>query len=467
MSRFELPEDWVKGLLEQAVTVKSGVGFPHKFQGKLTGDFPVYKVGDLSKAVLENDGYLCRAGNYVNTDEISQLKGEVFPKGSTLFAKIGEAVKLNRRAYVEVEGLADNNVMSVVPVIEQSKRFIYYFLKTVDLTDVSRSTTVPSIRKGDIEQLPIHWPSLAEQKVIADKLDTLLAQVESIKARLERIPEILKQLRQSVLAAAVSGKLTEEWRKLNDEGGFSETTWEGILRDKKNSFKRGPFGSALKKSMFVESGFKVYEQYCPINDDCTYARYYITPEKFEEMKAFEVLDGDFLISCSGVSLGRITQVPFGSERGIINQALLRVRLNNQLYNDDFFKLVFRSPSFQKDLFENSTGSAIPNLKGVKELKAMVIPLPSLNEQEKIVELVNHHFEAISGIDECVRSALDRVNSLTQSILAKAFRGELTADWREANPELISGENSAEALLKRIKAERESAKPTTKRGRAKT
>ncbi|WP_416632379.1 restriction endonuclease subunit S [Acinetobacter baumannii] len=185
------------------------------------------------------------------------------------------------------------------------------------------------------------------------------------------------------------------------------------------------------------------------------------------MKAFEVLDGDFLISCSGVSLGRITQVPFGSERGIINQALLRVRLNNQLYNDDFFKLVFRSPSFQKDLFENSTGSAIPNLKGVKELKAMVIPLPSLNEQEKIVELVNHHFEAISGIDECVRSALDRVNSLTQSILAKAFRGELTAEWREANPELISGENSAEALLERIKAERTSVKSATKRGRAKT
>lgn len=328
------------------------------------------------------------------------------------------------------------------------------------------SNNLRNLKYKEYSSISIPVPSLTEQKVIADKLDTLLAQVESIKARLERIPEILKQFRQSVLAAAVSGKLTEEWRKLNDEGGFSETTWEGILRDKKNSFKRGPFGSALKKSMFVESGFKVYEQYCPINDDCTYARYYITPEKFEEMKAFEVLDGDFLISCSGVSLGRITQVPFGSERGIINQALLRVRLNNQLYNDDFFKLVFRSPSFQKDLFENSTGSAIPNLKGVKELKAMVIPLPSLNEQEKIVELVNHHFEAISGIDECVRSALDRVNSLTQSILAKAFRGELTADWREANPELISGENSAEALLKRIKAERESAKPATKRGRGK-
>ncbi|MDV7426661.1 restriction endonuclease subunit S [Acinetobacter baumannii] len=393
----------------------------------------------------------------------------VFKTGDVLYGKLRPY--LNKVLVAETDGVCTTEIVPIDAEPFVNNRYLFYwfrggqFLNYVEA--VSYGVNMPRLGTKEGIDAPLVLAPIAEQKVIADKLDNLLSQVESIKARLERIPEILKQFRQSVLAAAVSGKLTEEWRKLNDEGGFSETTWEGILRDKKNSFKRGPFGSALKKSMFVESGFKVYEQYCPINDDCTYARYYITPEKFEEMKAFEVLDGDFLISCSGVSLGRITQVPFGSERGIINQALLRVRLNNQLYNDDFFKLVFRSPSFQKDLFENSTGSAIPNLKGVKELKAMVIPLPSLNEQKKIVELVNHHFEAISGIDECVRSALDRVNSLTQSILAKAFRGELTADWREANPELISGENSAEALLKRIKAERESAKPTTKRGRAKT
>ncbi|NOG31770.1 hypothetical protein HLB35_08295 [Halomonas sp. TBZ9] len=205
--------------------------------------------------------------------------------------------------------------------------------------------------------------------------------------------------------------------------------------------------------MFVESGYKVYEQYCPINDDCSFVRYYITPEKFEELKAFEVKDGDFLISCSGVSLGRITQVPTGSEPGVINQALLRVRLNNHIYDDKFFKLVFRSPEFQKAIFANSTGSAIPNLKGVKELKSMLLPHPSMAEQTEIVRRVDELFAHADRIEQQVNNALARVNNLTQSILAKAFRGELTEQWRKDNPELISGENSAEALLKRIQAER--------------
>lgn len=78
-----------------------------------------------------------------------------------------------------------------------------------------RGSTIPYIRKGDITDIQISLPPLAEQKIIADKLDDLLARVESIKTRLENIPEILKKFRQSVLSAAVSGKLTEGWRKNN------------------------------------------------------------------------------------------------------------------------------------------------------------------------------------------------------------------------------------------------------------
>src|SRR5262249_10230353 len=148
--------------------------------------------------------------------------------------------------------------------------------------------------------------------------------------------------------------------------GWVWTTWESILSLDDGSFKRGPFGSALKKSIFVSSGYKVYEQYCPINDDCSYVRYYITPEKYEELKAFAVKARDFLISCSGVTLGRITQVPDDFEEGIINQALLRVRINNEIVNDQFFLKLFRSPYFQKQIFDNVTGSAIPNVKGVKD-----------------------------------------------------------------------------------------------------
>jgi len=173
-------------------------------------------------------------------------------------------------------------------------------------------------------------------------------------------------------------------------------SWEAILAYEDRAFKRGPFGSTLTKSFFVESGYKVYEQYCPINDDCSFGRYYITPEKFEELKAFEVKAGDYLVSCSGVTLGRITRVPQEFERGIINQALLRVRINDRIISHQYFLYLFRSPFFQKLLFNNSKGTAIPNVKGVKELKAIPIPLPPLAEQPRIVASADRGREIDGG-----------------------------------------------------------------------
>ncbi|MBJ4016128.1 restriction endonuclease subunit S, partial [Salmonella enterica subsp. enterica serovar Meleagridis] len=97
-------------------------------------------------------------------------------------------------------------------------------------------------------------------------------------------------------------------------------------------------------------------------------------------------------------------------------------------------------------------SGVNNINS-KELASLEIPLTPLPEQHEIVRRVEQLFAWADTIEKQVNSALTRVNSLTQSILAKAFRGELTAQWRAENPELISGENSAAALLEKIKAER--------------
>ncbi len=457
MNELESPtSSWTITALGDLSEVKSGVGFPKKYQGQSSGDYPVYKVGDVSRSVTQGQGLLNAANHYVTTEEAVALKGAIFRAGSTLFAKIGEAVKLNRRAFVILPGLADNNVMAVVPLLHESDRYLHYFLRTVDLSDVSRSTTVPSVRKGDIEELIVPLPPLAEQKAIAEKLDTLLAQVESNKARLERIPKILKRFRQSVLAAAVSGKLTEEWRN-NHEIDFSE--WELLTVGDVATVATGKTPSR-KEPGYWNDGDIPWLTSASTGDIYTHsANQFVTKHAVEEcsLKLFE--PGTLLLAMygEGKTRGQVTELMISAT---CNQACAAVIANEEKTVRSYLKL--RLIENYEETRKAAAGGAQPNLN-LNKVRAVEINVPSIQEQTEIVRRVDQLFACADTIETQVNNALELVSNLTQSILAKAFRGELTEQWRKDNPDLISGENSAEALLEKIKAERAAAKPV-KRGR---
>jgi restriction endonuclease S subunit len=139
------------------------------------------------------------------------------------------------------------------------------------------------------------------------------------------------------------------------------------------SFVRGPFGGSLKKSIFVAEGYAVYEQQHAIYDQFDEVRYFIDETKFKEMKRFEILPGDLIMSCSG-TMGRIAIVPSKIKRGIINQALLKLTTSSKIFNV-FLKLLMESENFQDALMEYSGGAAIQNVASVNILKEIKIPLP--------------------------------------------------------------------------------------------
>ena len=114
--------------------------------------------------------------------------------------------------------------------------------------------------------------------------------------------------------------------------------WEEINLDglvKNNGLIRGPFGGSLKKEIFVESGIKIYEQKNAIYQNVEIGTYFINEEKYKELNRFEVFENDFILSCSG-TIGRIFRIPQNPPKGIINQALLIIRLNNSLIDFDYF-----------------------------------------------------------------------------------------------------------------------------------
>jgi type I restriction enzyme M protein len=163
--------------------------------------------------------------------------------------------------------------------------------------------------------------------------------------------------------------------------------WEMVELGEVCNFIRGPFGGSLKKEIFVEDGIAVYEQSHAIKNDFNNFRYFIDDNKFNEMKRFEVFPGDIIMSCSG-TMGKVAIVPETAPKGIINQALLKLSVKNNLQKE-YLKLWMESENFQDSLKTNVYGAAIQNVASVKVLQNLKIALPPLDVQNEITNTIKH------------------------------------------------------------------------------
>lgn len=144
--------------------IYTGTGFPIEFQGKKNGKYPFYKVSDISVSNTQQKIFLDNANNYIDEFDLSILKGNLIPAGTIVFAKIGEALKLNKRAITSCECLIDNNVIGIKPddnII--NLLYFYYYLLKIDMLHYSESTTLPSVRKSTIEQIKVKIPPIDVQ----------------------------------------------------------------------------------------------------------------------------------------------------------------------------------------------------------------------------------------------------------------------------------------------------------------
>jgi type I restriction enzyme S subunit len=174
-----LPDGWVWTKLGDITDVMSGYGFPKKYQGKTNNEIPFFKVGDISKAVLNGNIFLKVVNNYISEKECKEIRAKQFKKGTIVFAKIGEALKLNRRAILTQNSIVDNNVMGIYPSSGILGKFTFYFFMTIKLEDYCRATTVPSVRKSDVEQISVPLPPLPEQHRIVARIEQLFTNLDA------------------------------------------------------------------------------------------------------------------------------------------------------------------------------------------------------------------------------------------------------------------------------------------------
>ena len=227
-------------------------------------------------------------------------------------------------------------------------------------------------------------------------------------------------------------------------------SWEWVRFDEFGNYKKGPFGSALTKAMFVPKGedtVKVYEQKNAIQKDASLGDYYITRDYFEsKMKGFELFPGDIIVSCAG-TIGETYIMPEGTEQGIINQALMRMKLMPSVYVEYF--LIYFDVILKQTARKSSKGSAIKNIPPFDELKRYLVPLPPLEEQHRIVAKIEEILPYIDQYDKAY-TKLETFNKkfpedMKKSILQMAMQGKLV----EQRPE----EGTADELYEQIVSEK--------------
>ena len=189
--------------------------------------------------------------------------------------------------------------------------------------------------------------------------------------------------------------------------GWSQVT----VGDVCSSIVRGPFGSALKKEFFVapsDTTYKVYEQKHAIQKSATIGTYYVTAEKFNELRRFECHPGDILMSCSG-TMGELFQLPLGCERGIINQALCKFTLNKKI-----LPIVFLT--YMKETIGNleTKGSGIQNIAAISYVKAMPINLPPMDVQKQFAAFVAQTDKSKMAIQQ----SLERLETLKKALMQR-------------------------------------------------
>jgi type I restriction enzyme S subunit len=190
--------------LGHVARVFSGTGFPHEFQGRDDGEFPFYKVGDLSGS---SDGrVISQAPNRIDRATAAQLGCRLAPPGSVLFPKVGAALLGNQRRITSVTAALDNNLMAVFSS-ELDSRYLRYVLTQVDMGQLANPGPVPSINESVVSSLSIRVPPLEDQRRLADELDRCMTHGLTIGQHLNKQVELLRERRAALITATVTGEL--------------------------------------------------------------------------------------------------------------------------------------------------------------------------------------------------------------------------------------------------------------------
>ena len=348
------------------------------------------------------------------------------------------------------------HIWKVVPSEAIDQRFAYYLLAriTADIRRAAHGVAMPHITKGVMEAWPILLPPMEEQRRIVKQLDAVNKRIKECRARLDRVPRSLKRFREAVLEAAVSGKLTQEWR-----GSSSLTGWR--VERAANACQKVQSGGTPKEGFIDTSGIPFLKVYNLVDQriDFGYRPQYVSEAVHNgPLAKSKVKPGDVLMNIVGPPLGKVAIVGADHPEWNVNQALTLFRPGPDV-SSRWIYFVLCSGLNVREIIHETRGTAGQVNISLSQCRDFQFPIPPMAEQTEAVRRIEEIFGFAESVERQYQVATVLVGKLTQSILGKAFRGELVPQDPRDEP--------ASVLLERIREGREDKDSTPKRSKRQT
>lgn len=448
------------------------------------GTIPWLVIGDLNDAVVTS------AATHITPAAIEESSAKLVPAGTLLIAMYGS---IGKTGIAGIPCATNQAIATLQTYPDLDHRYVYRMLQWLRprLVEQGKGGAQQNISQEVLKSQEAPVAPLAEQRRIADKLDTVLARVDSVNDRLARVAPLLKRFRQSVLAAAMSGELTTKWREQSPPNDDAAKLHAALLKDHEDAggHGRGNASDPTKEAHdLIHDDLPGGWQVALLKDCCAPGRpitYGIlkpgpeldhgipyvrvadfpgnrlnlrgikrtSPEIDAQYKRARLASGDLLLSIRG-SVGRVIEIPPELHGANITQDTARLSISARLCSRFIF-LALLAPSTQRRMANAVRGVAVRGIN-IGDVRALQIPLPALEEQVEIVRRVDLLFAYADRLEARLQAAQTAAERLTPALLAKAFRGELVPQDPNDEP--------ASELLKRLTASRAAA-PKAQRGRA--
>lgn len=408
----ELPKGWKCVKLSDLSEIQSG-GTPSRSNSSYwNGNIPWVKISDIKGK------YITETEEFITEEGMSNSSAKMFERGTiifSIFATIGKVAILDIDATTNqaLVGLKNNNQID--------KTFLVYALTELSerISNLGKGVAQKNINISILKEVEIPLPPLEEQKQIAEKLDKLFDQIESIKKSTERIPELLKNFRQQILTYAVTGKLTEDWRK---DKHLDE--WRVELA--KDCCEKVQSGGTPKGSKFETVGIPFLKVYNIVNNKIDFESepQYVSEEiQNSQIKKSITYPGDVIMNIVGPPLNKVAIIPDTYKEWNLNQAITLFRPKEYL-NNKYLYYFFCEGSSVNSVIDKTRGVVGQVNISLSQCRDFSISIPPMEEQLEIVKRIEVLFNILDDAERRYQLLCDKLDKLPQALLCKTFKGKL-------------------------------------------